>query len=96
MGRTTWCWVILARIFTCDLIENPVKLWLNDFDKTGTLDHFLTRNVEGRDVPVFLKREITDQFPVLKKENLLHSEYARRMLGLFGEELMKSSGQKKV
>ena len=76
--------------------ENPVKLWLNDFDKSGTVDQFLTRTVEGRDMPVFLKREITDQFPALKKQNLRHSEYARRSIGeLFGEDLMKSSQQKK-
>ena len=76
--------------------DNPVKLWLNDFDKTGTLDHFLTRHVEGRDVPVFLKREITDQFPMLKKGNLLHAEYAKKdVVGLFGEEMVKSSGLKK-
>ena len=43
--------------------SKPVKLWMNDFDKSGTMDQFLTRTVEGRDVPVFLKREITDQFP---------------------------------
>src|SRR5436190_2744776 len=48
--------------------ENPVKLWLNDFDKSGTTDQFLTRTVEGRDVPVFLKREITDQFPGLRNK----------------------------
>ncbi len=76
--------------------EHPVKLWLNDFDKTGSRDHFLTRNMAGRDLPVFLKREITDQFPALKKENLLHSDYAKKdMKGLFGEELLKSSTQKK-
>ena len=76
--------------------ENPVKLWLNDLDKSGTVDQFLTRTVEGRDMPVFLKREITDQFPALKKQNLRHSEYARRSIGeLFGEDLMKSSQQKK-
>jgi hypothetical protein len=76
--------------------EQPVKLWLNDFDKTGTMDHFLTRNVDGRDVPVFLKREITDQFPVLKKEILLHGEYAKKdIVGLFGKELLKTAGQQK-
>ena len=76
--------------------EHPVKLWLNDFDKTGTMDNFLTRHVDGRDVPVFLKREITDQFPALKKENLLHGKYAKKdVQGLFGKELLKSAGQKK-
>lgn len=76
--------------------EHPVKLWLNDFDRTGTPDHFLTRRVEGRDVPVFLKREITDQFPMLKKENLLHREYAKKDVEeLFGRELVKGSEQKR-
>lgn len=68
---------------------NPVSLWLNDFDKTGTMDHFLTRRIDGKDMPVFLKREITDQFPALKKDNLLHSAYAKKDIeGLFGEELV--------
>lgn len=73
---------------------HPVKLWLNDFDRTGTMDHFLTRYIDGKDMPVFLKREITDQFPALKKENLLHSTYAKKEVqGLFGEELMKGARQ---
>ena len=75
--------------------ENPVKLWLNDFDKSGTTDQFLTRTVEGRDVPVFLKREITDQFPGLKKQNLRHAEYAKKdIVDLFGRELVQTSQQK--
>jgi enediyne biosynthesis protein E4 len=74
--------------------EHPVKLWLNDFDKTGTMDHFLTRSIAGKDWPVFLKREITDQFPALKKENLLHSAYAKKDIkGLFGEELVNKARQ---
>ncbi|MBL7732271.1 MAG: VCBS repeat-containing protein [Chitinophagaceae bacterium] len=72
--------------------KNPVKLWLNDFDGSGTMDQFLTRSVSGRDMPVFLKREITDQFPALKKQNLKHSEYAKRSVqDLFGGELIKKS-----
>ena len=72
----------------------PVKLWLNDFDKTGTMDHFLTRSIDGKDMPVFLKREITDQFPALKKENLLHSAYAKKDIkGLFGDGLVKTAKQ---
>jgi hypothetical protein len=74
---------------------HPVKLWMNDFDKSGTKDQFLTRRVEGRDVPVFLKREITDQFPGLKKQNLRHAEYAKKDIGeLFGRELTGSAEQK--
>jgi hypothetical protein len=72
--------------------ENPVKLWVKDFDNSGTADQFLTRTVEKRDVPVFLKREITDQFPFLKKGNLKHSDYARKSIQeLFGEETLKDA-----
>ena len=58
--------------------SQPVKLWVADFDDNSTPDQFLTRTVDGQDVPVFLKREITDQFPGLKKDNLKHSEYAKK------------------
>jgi enediyne biosynthesis protein E4 len=75
--------------------DNPVKLWLNDFDKSGTMDQLLTRTVDKRDVPVFLKREMTEQFPGLKKENLHHSEYARKSIQeLFSKELIKGAKQK--
>jgi len=75
--------------------EEPVKLWMNDFDKSGTMDQFLTRTVARRDVPVFLKREITDQFPGVKKQNLRHSEYAKKDIEeLFGKELTQTSEQK--
>ena len=65
-----------------------LKLWLNDFDQNGSTDAFLTRSVGGRDMPVFLKREITDQFPALKKNSLRHSEYAIKSIqDLFAKEL---------
>ncbi|MEI9806416.1 MAG: FG-GAP repeat protein [Bacteroidota bacterium] len=76
--------------------ENPVKLWINDFDHSGTPDQFLTKTIAGKDMPVFLKREITDQFPGLKKENLKHSDYAKKTIqDLFGPVLTEKSVQKK-
>ena len=69
--------------------KSPVKLWLNDFDQNGTTEQFITRSIEGKDMPVFLKREITDQFPGLKKQNLKHSEYATKTIqDLFGKEVI--------
>jgi len=75
--------------------KNPVKMWINDFDHSGTTDQFLTRTVDGKDVPVFLKREVTDQFPGLKKQNLKHSDYAKKTVQeLFGTELIAKSAIK--
>ena len=46
-------------------------------------------------MPVFLKREITDQFPGLKKQNLKHSDYATKTIqDLFGKEVLDKSVKK--
>ena len=60
--------------------DKPVKLWIGDFDGNGTPDQFLTRTADKKDVPVFLKREITEQFPGLKKDNLKNSDYATKTI----------------
>src|SRR6185437_11114706 len=59
---------------------NPVKLWVSDFDKNGTPDAIMTRTVNGKDMPVFLKRDMEAELPSLKKENLRHAVYARRSI----------------
>jgi hypothetical protein len=71
---------------------HPVKLWINDFNQNSTLDKILTYTVDGKDKPVFLKRELTDQFPGLKKQNLKHQDYALKTIQeLFKKELIENS-----
>jgi enediyne biosynthesis protein E4 len=60
--------------------QNPVKLWINDFDQNGIEDNIMTRSIGGRDMPVFLKREMESQIPSLKKQNLKHSEFAMKSI----------------
>lgn len=75
--------------------KNPVKLWVSDFDQNGTPEQFLTRTIAGRDMPVFLKREITEQFPGLRKQNLKHSDYATKSIqDLFGKEVITKVKEK--
>ncbi len=70
----------------------PVKLWINDFDQNGTPDPFLTRTINGKDVPVFLKKDITDQFPGLRKLNLNYTDFATKTIQqLFSDNLIKHS-----
>jgi hypothetical protein len=77
--------------------EQPVKLWINDFNQNNTLDKILTYTVDGKDKPVFLKKELTDQFPGLKKQNLKHHDYAQKTIQqLFSPELINKSIVKKV
>jgi enediyne biosynthesis protein E4 len=75
--------------------ENPVKLWINDFNNNGSEDKILTRTAEKRDVPVFLKREMQEEIPTIKKENLKNKDYAKRSLQeLFSKELIDKSSIK--
>ncbi len=69
--------------------DGPVKLWINDFDKNGSVEQVFSRQINGRDVPVFLKKDLTDQIPSLKKLNLKHKDFATRSI----EELFKGQMQ---
>jgi hypothetical protein len=75
--------------------QNPVKLWINDFNNNGSEDKILTRTVDKRDVPVFLKNEMQEEIPSIKKDNLKHKDYAKRSIQeLFpADQLNKSTVQ---
>jgi hypothetical protein len=64
---------------------NPVKLWMYDFDGNESLDKILTRGINGKDYPVFLKGEMQEQIPLIKKENLNYKDYAKKTF----QELVK-------
>ncbi|MFN8252113.1 MAG: VCBS repeat-containing protein [Ferruginibacter sp.] len=76
--------------------NEPVKIWMKDFDQNGSVDKIFTKTVNGKDIPVFMKREITDQLPSLKKLNLRHHEYAEKTVQeIFGADI-NDAEQKKV
>ncbi len=76
--------------------DSPAKLWLNDYDKNGDMDKIISYTIDGKDMPVFLKRDIEEQLPGLKKDNLKHSEYALKPVqDLFSKEMIASSIVKK-
>ncbi len=71
---------------------NPVKLWMGDFDQNGEAEKILTRSIGGKDMPVFMKRELTDQLPGLKKQNLRHEQYATKSIQeLFPADMLKKA-----
>ena len=70
----------------------PVKLWVNDFDQNGLSDKVLSYTIDGKDMPVFLKKDFTEALPTLKKENLRHRAYAEKTIQtLFKPEQIKTS-----
>ncbi|HEV8508537.1 MAG TPA: FG-GAP-like repeat-containing protein, partial [Chitinophagaceae bacterium] len=71
---------------------HPVKLWISDFDQNGINDKILTYTVDGKDKPVFLKHDLEDAMPFLKKNNLKHAEYATKSV----QELIPAEALKKA
>ena len=70
--------------------EAPAKLWLSDFDRNGSVEKIITQSIQGRDIPVTTKRELTNQIVSLKKQNLKHQDYAdKSMQEIFTPEEIK-------
>ncbi|MBW2936862.1 VCBS repeat-containing protein [Aureisphaera sp. CAU 1614] len=77
--------------------ENVMKLWVNDFDNNGTFEQIVTQTINGKDMPVHQKRELTTQMVALKKQNLKASEYAKKSIQeLFPEAVLKKTTVKQV
>jgi hypothetical protein len=77
--------------------KDPLKLCFGDFDDNGRIDKIITKTVDGKDKPIFMKRELQDELPVLKKQNLHYTEYANRsMEELFTKEQLKKAVIKQI
>jgi hypothetical protein len=75
--------------------KRPVKMWINDFDKNGTIDKVITRTFQQKDVPVFLKKDLTDQLVSLRKQNFKYEDYARKSIQqLFPTEIINNTQRK--
>ena len=69
--------------------DHPVKLWINDFDGNGSIEKMMTYTVDGKDMPVFLKKDLEDQLPSIKKNNLKNEEYSQKSIqDLFSKDLL--------
>ncbi len=55
--------------------ESPLQLYINDFDKNGSVDHIFTRTINGQIKPFTLKHELVAQIPELKKKYLKYESY---------------------
>lgn len=77
--------------------DKPFKVWIGDFDKNNTLDKVFSKTIDGQDKPVFLKRDITDQFPALKNASLKHADYAGKTVqDLFQKKIIEQAEVKEI
>ncbi|MEM6718706.1 MAG: VCBS repeat-containing protein [Bacteroidota bacterium] len=77
--------------------ERPMKLYINDFDNNGTIEQIVTQTINGKDVPVVTKHELTAQIVSLKKQNTKFAEYASKSIDeLFSKEVLANAIVKMV
>ena len=68
--------------------ENPVKLFLSDIDKNGTIDPILTYSIDHKDYTFLGKGDLEKQVPLLKKKFLYYHNFAGKTVQeLFGDSL---------
>ena len=72
-------------------------MFINDFDRNGTFDQILTREVNGKDKPIHVRNELISQIPKVKKENTEFSTYATKGIrDLFSSEDISTAIVKEV
>ena len=72
--------------------NNPVKMYINDFDNNGVLDQIFSFSQDGKDIPIHLKKVMTGQLPSLKKQVPDFESYAKETVqGLFTKEKLDNS-----
>ncbi|MBI1344418.1 MAG: CRTAC1 family protein [Terrimonas sp.] len=72
--------------------SHPVKLWFNDYDGNNNINKIITYDIKGKDLPVFLKHDLEEQLPIIKKSNLKHDQYAERSIQeLFPKDMIEKS-----
>jgi hypothetical protein len=77
--------------------SHPVKLWINDFDQNGSIDKILTYTIDEEDKPAFLKFDLEEQIPGIKKQSLKNETYSKKSIQqLFSKETIEKCSVKKV
>ncbi|WP_339874456.1 VCBS repeat-containing protein [uncultured Algoriphagus sp.] len=72
--------------------NTPVKMYLNDFDQNGSIEHIFIRQEGELQVPYTLKHELERQIPSVKKRYMRYSNYNNEMLSdIFPQEVLDKS-----
>ncbi|MCX8492405.1 MAG: VCBS repeat-containing protein [Cyclobacteriaceae bacterium] len=73
-------------------LDHPVRMYVNDFDKNGTIEPILTHVIRGIEFPFYTRDEITKQIPSLKKKYLSYQKFAvAEFKDFFPEETIRRS-----
>lgn len=74
--------------------DEPVRMYVNDFDENGRTEQLLTYYIRGKEIPFASKTLLEKSLPSLKKRFLYAEDFAKSDIeGLFGSARLSSSMQ---
>ena len=77
--------------------EEPLRLYVNDFDKNGTAEQIISAYNEHEAYPVVLKHDLVMQMPGLKKKYLKYANYQKqRVEDIFTPEQLEKAVKREV
>lgn len=77
--------------------DNPIRLYLNDFDQNGTPDPLLTYPLQKREVPFASKDQWSKQMPSINKKFLSYEDFAQASIeDIFGTKIVEAAIHKNV
>ncbi|HEY0653471.1 MAG TPA: VCBS repeat-containing protein, partial [Chryseosolibacter sp.] len=70
--------------------DEPVQLYVNDFDRNGSVEHILTRYSDGKSLPMVLRNDLVKQIPSLRKKYLHYRNYKEQGINdIFSKEQLE-------
>ncbi|MFT6993537.1 MAG: hypothetical protein ACJA1P_000262, partial [Maribacter sp.] len=73
-------------------LSKPLRMYVNDFDSNGKMEHILTTYKEDKEYPFIGKTDLVSQLPNLKKKYLKFSSYQNQTVqDIFGAKAMEES-----
>ncbi|MEO6232422.1 MAG: VCBS repeat-containing protein [Ferruginibacter sp.] len=72
--------------------DQPLQLYVNDFDGNGTIDPIMCYYIQGKSYPMASRDELLDQLPGLKKKYVHYRDYANATISdIFSQAKIKES-----
>ncbi len=72
--------------------EEPIRMYVSDFDGNGQVEQILTYYLKGREIPFANHEEMMKAIPMLKKKYLMAKDFAKASVSeLFGKEKLSKA-----
>ena len=72
--------------------NNPISLYVNDFDQNGSMEPIFTFNKNGEEFPLALRQDIVKQMSSLKKQFVYYKDYADKTVkDIYDSELLEKA-----